>query len=198
MHGDIVLLRVSNRGATVHAEDPVFGGGAPPNAVWFRYTAKAGGQTTVRFMPSRVFRNPLQGTVLTIPHDSIPGIHAVFVEDETGQLELIEEAADGTAINFAVVSGAATPLGWRARAEPRGFLCSIAEADVLVVEYLRRRPDTNPGIGYFVDFSSGPAFAQMVSGVVEHVQVLDSSWKRVRVLDTETPDRRFVRVHPTD
>ncbi|MCC5806640.1 MAG: S8 family serine peptidase [Opitutales bacterium] len=71
---------------------------------------------------------------------------------------------------------------------------ATAEADALVIEYLRRRPNTNPGIEYIVEFSADPAFAHTASGVVERVFVLDGSWERVRVRDTEAPDRRFGRV----
>lgn len=103
--GDVVLLRGANHGATAHAEDPVFGGGGPPNAVWYRYTAQAGGQAAIRILPSREQWNPMTGATATISHNNIPALLAVFTVDEDGNPVLLEEAQGSDLIDIPVSSG---------------------------------------------------------------------------------------------
>lgn len=71
---------------------------------------------------------------------------------------------------------------------------------ILVIEYLRRRAITHPGIIYQPQFSddltgSGPGGWELATGI-ETVEVFDAEWERVSVQDHGTPGKaaRFGRV----
>ena len=69
----------------------------------------------------------------------------------------------------------------------------------LIIEFIRRRPASNPGVTYTPQFSSsltGESWSDSISA--ERTEVIDAEWERVIVEDTATgPPVRFGRVKVT-
>ncbi len=67
----------------------------------------------------------------------------------------------------------------------------------LVVEFVRRKASSNPGVAYFVDSSADPKNWSSLDLTNASVVPLDSTWERVTVTDPTAGQKRFGRVRIT-
>ena len=77
-----------------------------------------------------------------------------------------------------------------------GLPLATAEAltGKLTITYIRRKPASNPGISYSVQFSDTIATWDINPAATESTTSLDATFERVTVTDSITPSKRFARV----
>jgi hypothetical protein len=120
LHGDVVLLRGANHGATSEPGEPALQGHSSPNSVWYTFVPGAGGQTSVRVAPSRRLFDPFIAENITIEQDTIDSVVGVYTGDQLDALAPVA-SGDGEVI-FTAVAGQPYHIAIAGRDDAEGLL----------------------------------------------------------------------------
>jgi hypothetical protein len=90
LHGDAMVLRLSNRGATSEAGEPALGSEAAPNSLWFRFIPQSNGQSSVTVVPVSPLSDQLQ-------YANINAVVGVYIGDDLANLTPVTVGEDKAA-----------------------------------------------------------------------------------------------------
>lgn len=91
LHGDAMVLRLSNRGATFESGEPALAEELQPNSIWFRFIPQANGQSSVTVQPASPLLEQLK-------YHNIATVVGVFTGEDLSSLTPI--AIDTNAVAF--------------------------------------------------------------------------------------------------
>jgi subtilisin family serine protease len=114
IHGDAIILRTFNHGATAEPGQPPIHGTTAANTVWFSFTSQVNGTTSIRVPAGETLNVAVSGEFITIPYDVIPTVVEVFSGTDLASLtsvgsgtELVSFTAQaGVTYRFAVAGQA--------------------------------------------------------------------------------------------
>lgn len=102
IHGDVVLLRTQNFGATSGLDDLSMDENHGKNNIWFSYTPESSGLASVSAPESFQFFNPLSATSVSVQLNSIATDISIFVVDEEEDLIAVDAEKSAEEWSFTV------------------------------------------------------------------------------------------------